>query len=71
MTQLHKRFRDCQVQVPLNEYCQGLPARIEIQGMLGIGKTCFFALLKEYRKDPEAFSVAYERHTPGRVVLAT
>jgi hypothetical protein len=35
--------------------------------MLGIGKTRFFALLKEYQQDPEAFSVAYERHTPGRL----
>ena len=67
MTQLHKRFTDEQVTVLLNGYCQGLLARAEIQEMLGIGKTRFFALLKEYRKEPEAFSVAYERHTPGRL----
>jgi transposase len=70
MTQLHKRFTDDQVKVLLNGYCQGLLARAEIQEMLGIGKTRFFALLKEYRKDPEAFSVAYERHTPGRLPVA-
>jgi hypothetical protein len=35
--------------------------------MLGIGKTRFFALLKEYRQDTEAFSIAYKRHTPGRL----
>jgi hypothetical protein len=34
---------------------------------LSIGKTRFFALLKEYRQDPEAFSIAYERHTSGRL----
>ena len=67
MTQLHKRFTDGQVKVLLNGYCQGLLVRAEIQEMLGIGKTRFFALLKEYQKDPEAFSVAYERHTPDRV----
>jgi transposase len=67
MTQLHKRFTDGQVRVLLNGYCQGLLARAEIQEMLGIGKTRFFALLKEYQQDPEAFSVAYERHTPGRL----
>ena len=39
MTQLDKRFRDVQIQVPLNGYCQGLLARVEIQGMLGVGKT--------------------------------
>ena len=67
MTQLHKRFTDGQVKVLLNGYCQGLLVRAEIQEMLGIGKTHFFALLKEYRQHPEAFSVAYERHTPGRL----
>ena len=67
MTQLHKRFTDGQVKVLLNGYCQGLLARAEIQEMLGIGKTRFFALLREYREDPEAFSVAYERHPPGKL----
>ena len=67
MTQLHKRFTDGQVKVLLNGYCQGLLARAEIQEMLGIGKTRFFALLREYRKNTEAFSVAYERHPPGKL----
>jgi hypothetical protein len=70
MTQLHKRFTDDQVRMLLYGYSQGLLARAEIQEMLGIGKTRFFALLKEYRKDPEAFSVAYERRTPGRLSAA-
>jgi hypothetical protein len=35
--------------------------------MLEIGKTRFFALLKEYRNAPEAFSIAYQRPTPGRL----
>jgi transposase len=70
MTQLHKRFTDEQVKVLLHGYCQGLLARAEIQELLGIGKTRFFALLKEYRKEPEDFSVAYERHTPGRLPAA-
>ena len=38
--------------------------------MLGVGKTQFFALLKEYRRDPESFSIAYERHSPGRLSAA-
>jgi hypothetical protein len=63
MSQLHKRFTDDQVKLLLNGYCQGLPGSGEIQEMLGIGKTRFFSLLKEYRRDPEAFSVAYERPT--------
>jgi hypothetical protein len=70
MTQLHKRFTDDQIKVLVHGYCQGLLDRGEIQEILGIGKTRFFALLKEYRQDPEAFSVAYERHTPGRLPAA-
>ena len=70
MTQLHKRFTEDQVKVLLDGYGQGVLGRTEIQEMLGIGKTHFFALLKEYRQDPEAFSIAYERHTPGRLSAA-
>ena len=67
MPQLHRRFTDDQVKVLFQGYCQGLLARAEIQEMLGIGKSRFFVLLKEYRKDPDAFSIAYERHSPGRL----
>jgi len=67
MTQLHKRFTDDQVKVLLRGYCRGVLGRNEIQDMLDIGKTRFFALLKEYRQDQEAFSVTYERHAPGRI----
>jgi len=70
MTQLHKRFTDDQVKVLLNGYCQGLLDGAGLQEILGIGKTRFFALLKEYRQDPEAFSVGYERHTPVRLSAA-
>lgn len=69
MTQLHRRLTDDQIRVLLHGYCQGLLARSEIQGILGIGKTRFFALLKKYRQDPEGFSVAYERQTPSRLTV--
>lgn len=67
MVQLHKQFTDEQVKMLLHGYCQGVLTRTEIQEMLGIGKTRFFAVLKAYRQDPEAFSIAYERRTPGRL----
>jgi hypothetical protein len=35
--------------------------------MLAIGKTRFFALLKSYRQDPQAFSIDYQRSTHGRL----
>ena len=68
MTHLHKRFTDDQVKVLFRGYCEGLLPGAEIQEMLGIGKTRFFTLLKEYREVPESFSVAYERPTPGRLL---
>jgi hypothetical protein len=67
MVQLHKQFTDDQVKMLLHGYCQGLLSRDEIQEMLSIGKTRFFAILKEYRQDPEAFSITYKRRTPGRL----
>lgn len=70
MTQLHKKFTDGQVKVLLKGYSQKLMSRAEVQGMLGIGKIRFFALLKAYRKSPEDFSVAYERQSSGRLSTA-
>jgi hypothetical protein len=67
MAQLHKQFTDEQVKMLLRGYCQGVLTRAEVQEMLKVGKTRFFAILKEYRQDPEVFSVAYERYTPGRL----
>jgi len=34
---------------------------------LQINKTRFFALLKEYRRDPDTFSIDYERETRNRL----
>ena len=67
MDQLHKRFADEQVKLLLQRYGQGLLARSEVQEILSISKSWFFSLLREYRHDPEAFSVSYKRHTPGRL----
>ena len=67
MTQLHKRFTDDQVKVLLQGYGKHLLTRSEVQKILGIGKTRFFALLKAYRSNPETFSIAYERNSPGRL----
>ena len=58
MSQLHKRFSDDQVRLHFGGYCQGLLGRASIRELLGIRKTRFFALVKEYREDPVAFSIA-------------
>jgi transposase len=70
MDQLHKRFSDDQIRVMLQGYCQGLLSRAEIQDMLGVSKSRFFVLLKQYRENPATFSVAYRRVTPAKLSVA-
>lgn len=70
MVQLHKRFTDEQARVLLQAYCQGFMTRAAIQEVLKIRKTRFFALLKEYRSDPDGFSISYERPTTSRLSSA-
>lgn len=67
MDQLHKRFGVEQIKALLAAYGQGTMNRAEIEEVLGIGKTRFFALLKEYQRDVAGFSVEYHRTTPTRL----
>jgi transposase len=62
MDQLHKRFTDDQIRLLYRRYCEGMMSRTEIEEILGIGKTRFFALLKAYRQNPEDFSITYIRN---------
>jgi hypothetical protein len=62
MTQLHRRFTDEQIRLLFKRYCEGLMPRIEIQEIIGVNKTRFFALVKTYRLNPEVFSIAYLRN---------
>jgi len=61
MDQLHRRFSDEQIKVLFRGYCHGLLSRAELRGMLSIEKTRFFALLKQYREDPDGFTVSYKK----------
>ncbi len=67
MDQVHKRFTAEQVRVLLKGYCQGTLDRLAVEETLGIGKTRFFALLRQYRRGMEEFSLAYQRATPTRL----
>ncbi len=67
MDQLHKRFTAEQIKVLLQGYGQGTMSRTEVEEMLDIGKTRFFALLKEYQQSPVTFSITYARDTPARL----
>ena len=67
MEQIHKRFTGEQIKVLLKGYCQGTLARSAVEETLGIGKTRFFTLLKQYRLDPDKFSLTYQRASPARL----
>ncbi|MFH2104487.1 MAG: hypothetical protein ABIJ39_14160 [Chloroflexota bacterium] len=67
MDQLHKRFTVEQVKMLLRSYEEKKLNRMEVEEILQINKTRFFAILKEYRQDPETFSIAYERKSPARI----
>jgi len=67
MTQLHKQFSTDQVRILLSAYEQGHLSREEIEHTLGIGKTRFFALLKQMRASPDTFSINYHRQSHPRL----
>ena len=67
MAQLHKKFRDSQVKEMIERYLKKEIERKYIQEILGIGKARFFALVKDYRKDPDKFSIQYTRKTKFRI----
>lgn len=67
MPQLHKQFTADQIKVLLASYEQGHLSREEIERTLGIGKTRFFALLKQWRDHPDTFSIDYHRLSPPRL----
>jgi hypothetical protein len=67
MTQLHLRFTDEQIRLLFQRYCEGIMPRTELEEILGIGKTRFFALLKAYRQDPQTFSIAYLRNSSPKL----
>ena len=67
MDQLHKRFTDDQIRLLYRRYCEGMMSRMEIEEILGIGKTRFFAILKAYRQNPEDFSITYTRSSSPKL----
>ena len=71
MGQIHKGFTAEQVKVLLKGYCRGILDRPAIEETLGIGKSRFFVLLREYRRNPDGFSLAYQRATPTGLPAST
>lgn len=68
MSQLHKRFISDQVKELLERYLQNEIERNYIQGILGIKRRRFFILLKQYKENPQHFTVQYQRTRAPRTI---
>jgi len=68
MKQLHKKFNDYQVKDLMTRYLKKKIERKDLQKVLCIKKTRFFALIKRFKDNPENFSVSYFRSTPTRTI---
>ncbi len=64
MDQIHKRFTAEQVKVLLKGYYQGALDRAAIEEILRISKSTFFILLREYRQNPDEFSLTCQKASP-------
>jgi len=68
MSQLHKRFTSDQVKELLERYLKNEVERKYIQEILGISRRRFFMLLKQYKENPQRFTIQYRRTTPPRTI---
>ena len=66
MSQLHKRFTSDQVRELLERYLKKEIERTYIQQILGISRRRFFMLVKEYKENPQHFTIQYQRTTASR-----
>ncbi|MGZ3525215.1 MAG: hypothetical protein ACXU9L_10525 [Thermodesulfobacteriota bacterium] len=68
MSQLHKRFTSEQVKELFDRYSKNEIERKYIQEILGIKKRRFFVLLKQYKENPQHFTVQYQRTRAPRTI---
>lgn len=61
MVQIHKNFTDEAVRDLMKKYTYGGIKAVHVQDILGIRRRRFFKLLKEYRNNPDNFSIQYHR----------
>ena len=66
--QLHKNFVDGQVKLLLKSYTDKKIKINYILSILGIKRRRFFKLLNRYKKDPDNFSIQYNRKTINRKI---
>ena len=70
MSHLHKRFTSDQVKELLERYLRNEIKRKHLQEILGIKERRFFALVRQYRKNPHDFTIQYHRTSPPRISQA-
>jgi len=68
--QLHKRFSTEEVKELFQKYLYEETELVYILETLQIAKRRFFQLLKEYKRDPNNFSIQYERKSATRRISA-
>ena len=68
MSQLHKRFTSEQVKELFDRYSKNEIERKYIQEILGIKRRRFFLLLKQYKENPQHFTVQYQRTRAPRTI---
>ncbi len=64
--QLHRRFSTQEVKMLLEKYLNERVALIYILEILNIRRSRFFELLRQYRKEPDNFSIEYKRKSATR-----
>jgi len=68
MSQVHKRFTSEQVKELLDRYLKNEIERKYTQEILRIRKRRFFVLLKQYKDNPQHFTVQYRRTRAPRTI---
>ena len=69
MSQLHKKFTDSQVKELVGHYLNKEIKRKFLKEILGIGKTRFFELVKNYSEKKDDFSIEHLRKNSTRPML--
>lgn len=64
---LHKSFSDQQLRALLKRYNDEEVELRHILRILGIGRSRFFDILSNYRRDPQTFTIAYRRTNSPKI----
>jgi len=68
--QLHKKFSSLQVKSLIESYIRKEIELSYILSILGIGRSRFFEILKNYRQNPSTFSVEYARNKTNNKIAS-